>query len=158
MTEHTARTATESDLVLLRRAIDLARHCPPGTTFSVGSVIADAGGEVLATGHSREGDAHDHAEEAALAKVPATDSRLSGATIYSSLEPCSTRASRPASCTRLILDAGIPRVVFAWREPDVFVDCEGAELLAAAGREVIEVPELAHLVRRMNSYLPGVEE
>lgn len=145
--------ATEADLGWLREAIALAGHCPPSPTFKVGAVIVDAGGQAMATGYSGETDPHDHAEEATLAKLPAGDPRLAGATIYSSLEPCSTRASRPVSCTQHILNAGIPRVVFAWREPGIFVDCEGTELLRAAGREVIEVAELAHLVRRTNAHL-----
>lgn len=145
---------TDLDRAHLRRAVELAEQCPPSrTAFSVGAVITDADGVFLATGRSRETDPHDHAEEAALAKLVAGDARLQGATIYSSLEPCSTRASRPRSCTELILARPIPRVVFAWREPDLFVDCEGAELLCAAGREVIEVPELAHLVRHTNAHL-----
>jgi pyrimidine deaminase RibD-like protein len=137
----------------LREAIDLAASCPPSpSAFSVGALIVGDDGTVLATGFSRETDDAVHAEEAALAKVAGSD-RLARATIYSSLEPCSTRASRPLSCTRLILDAGIPRIVFAWREPALFVDCEGAELLRAAGREVVERPDLAHLVRAANAHL-----
>ena len=66
-----------------------------------------------------------------------------GTTLYSSLEPCSARASRPRTCTELILAAGIGRVVFAWREPAIFVEGRGAELLHAAGVEVVELPELA---------------
>lgn len=144
---------TAFDREMLRAAIELAHSSPPGHTFAVGALITDASGEVLATGYSREHDPHDHAEEAALAKLAPDDPRLPGCTIYSSLEPCSARASRPTSCTQHILDAGIPRVVFAWREPAIFVDCEGAELLAGAGLQVIEVPELAHLVREANASL-----
>lgn len=110
---------------------------------------------MLADGYSRRDDPHDHAEEAALRAVAPGDPRLAGATIYSSLEPCSARASRPCSCTSLILATPIPRVVFAWREPSLFVDCEGAELLRAAGRTVVEVPELAELVRDVNRHLLG---
>lgn len=141
----------------LREAIELAEKCPPSATFRVGAVITDAEDRVLATGYSGETDPHDHAEEIALAKLGA-DPRLAGATVYSSLEPCSARASRPITCTRHILDAGIPRVVFAWREPDIFVDAEGAEQLRAAGREVIEIPELTPLVQATNRHLPGVTE
>lgn len=43
--------------------------------------------------------------------------------------------------------------MFAWRKPDLFVDCQGAELLRAAGREVVEVADLAYLVRRTNHHL-----
>ncbi len=145
---------TDQDCEYLQRAIELAERCPPSTTaFSVGAVIVDAHGAVLATGYSREVDPREHAEEAALGKLAPDDRRLDGATIYSSLEPCSTRASRPHSCTELVLATSISRIVFAWREPDLFVDCQGAELLRAAGRHVVEVPDLAYLVRRTNGHL-----
>ena len=143
------------DRALLRRAVALAGRCPPSATFRVGALVVAADGATIAEGWSGRRDPHDHAEESALADV-AGDPRLAGATIYTSLEPCSSRASRPASCTRLILDAGVPRIVYAWREPALFVDCEGDELLRAAGREVVEIPELARLVRAANTHLPGV--
>jgi diaminohydroxyphosphoribosylaminopyrimidine deaminase/5-amino-6-(5-phosphoribosylamino)uracil reductase len=144
----------DRDRRYLQQAIELAEDCPPSrTAFSVGAVIIDANSTVLATGYSREKDPRDHAEEAALAKLTPDDRRLPGATLYSSFEPCSTRASRPRSCTELVLATPICRIVFAWREPDLFVDCQGAELLRAAGREVVEVPDLAHLVRRTNDHL-----
>lgn len=144
---------TEADLCWLRHTVELSRRCPPAATaFSVGAVITDAQGAVIADGWSRRSNLHEHAEEAALLAA-GVDPRLATATIYSSLEPCSIRASRSKTCTELILAAGIPRVVFAWREPEVFVDCEGAELLRAAGVSVLEVPELAPLVREVNAHL-----
>ncbi|ARF78875.1 dCMP deaminase [Kitasatospora aureofaciens] len=148
---------TTTDLDHLRRAVELSRRCPPsGTAFSVGAVIVGADGRVLAEGFSRETDAHDHAEEAALAKLPAGDPRLRGATVYSSLEPCGRRASRPVPCARLLIAAGVPRVVVAWREPDLFVtDCQGTALLEAAGIEVVELAELAEEAREVNAHLFG---
>jgi diaminohydroxyphosphoribosylaminopyrimidine deaminase / 5-amino-6-(5-phosphoribosylamino)uracil reductase len=144
----------EGDEHWLRAAIELSRHCPPSATaFSVGAVVVDAAGELVATGYSREVDPRDHAEEAALAKLGVADRRLRTATVYSSLEPCSTRASRPRSCSELILAAGIPRVVFAWREPSTFVEGHGAELLQAAGVEVVELSDLAPLVQQVNAHL-----
>ncbi|MEU9044140.1 deaminase [Kitasatospora sp. NPDC048343] len=150
------RPAT-TDLDHLRRAVELSRQCPPSeTAFSVGAVIVGADGRVLAEGYSREADAHDHAEEAALAKLPVGDPRLRGATVYSSLEPCGQRASRPVPCARLLIAAGVPRVVVAWREPDLFVtDCQGTALLEAAGVEVVELPELAEDARAVNAHLLG---
>jgi hypothetical protein len=60
------------------------------------------------------------------------------------------RKSRPASCSRLIQDAGIPRVVFALREPSTFVVGKGAERLTAAGVTIIEYSELGAQVREAN--------
>lgn len=150
----------------LRWAVELSRLCPPsGTAFSVGAVIVGEDGEVLATGFSREQEDHDHAEEVALRKLalrkPAqgklgsSDPRLRHATIYSSLVPCGARASRPVTCVQHIVAAGIPRVVFAWREPRLFTDGEGAEQLRAAGVAVTEVPGLAGRARAVNAHLVG---
>jgi diaminohydroxyphosphoribosylaminopyrimidine deaminase/5-amino-6-(5-phosphoribosylamino)uracil reductase len=41
----------------------------------------------------------------------------------------------------------------AWREPLLFVDCHGAEELAAAGVTVLEIPELAERAREPNAHL-----
>jgi pyrimidine deaminase RibD-like protein len=158
----------------MRRAIALSRCCPSADrAYSVGAVIV-AGGDMpgaapggtitdgavpgidieLAHGYSRETDETVHAEESALAKLTPGDPRLGAATLYSTLEPCSLRASRPQSCTELILAAGIRRVVIAWREPALFVaDGQGVELLTAAGVTVIELPELADAARAVNAHL-----
>lgn len=146
-----------ADLALLGRAVELSRLCPPSdTAFSVGAVLVGVDGTVLSEGYSREGDPLDHAEEAALAKLPAGDPRLLGATVYSSLEPCGQRASRPLTCSRLLIAAGVGRVVVAWREPDLFVTgCQGTALLEAAGIEVVELPELASEARKVNAHLLG---
>src|SRR5215216_424678 len=104
------------DVKWMEYAIDLSRRCPVTTgAFSVGAVIVSAGGDEIAFGFSRETDAKVRAEESALIKAEGLD--LAGATIYSTLEPCSQRASRPKTCTQLILGTGISRVVTAWREP-----------------------------------------
>lgn len=144
-----------ADLDWLRLACELARLCPPsGTAFSVGAVIVDAGGRELARGHSRESDPRAHAEEAALAKLtPHPANVLAGTTIYSSLEPCGRRRSRAKGCARLIVEAGIRRVVYAWREPSLFVEGDGDEVLRAAGIEVVEIPALAGAAREPNAHL-----
>ena len=139
-------------------AVELSRLCPPSeSAFSVGAVIVAEDGEVLSTGFSREQEEHDHAEEVALRKLGFRDPRLRRATIYSSLVPCGARASRPLTCVQHIVAAGIPRIVFAWREPALFTAGEGAEQLRAAGREVIEIPGLAARARAVNAHLapPG---
>jgi 5-amino-6-(5-phosphoribosylamino)uracil reductase len=143
------------DQRFLRWAVELARLCPPsGSAFSVGAVIVAEDGEVLATGFSREQEDQDHAEEVALRKL-GPDPRLRHATVYTSLVPCGARASRPLTCVQHIVKAGIPRVVFAWREPRLFTEGEGAEQLRAAGVAVTEIPGLASRARAVNSHLVG---
>jgi diaminohydroxyphosphoribosylaminopyrimidine deaminase / 5-amino-6-(5-phosphoribosylamino)uracil reductase len=139
----------------MSRAVDLARRSPPSdTAYSVGAVIVGADGAELSSGFSRESHPHVHAEESALGKLAPDDPRLPGATIYSTLEPCSMRTSRPLSCTRLIIASGIRRVVIAWREPSLFVaDCQGVELLEQAGIEVRELPGFAARAAAPNRHL-----
>ncbi|MEH0419867.1 dihydrofolate reductase family protein [Streptomyces sp. B21-083] len=150
--------ASAADRHWLALACELAQLCPPSrTAFSVGAVVVASDGTELARGHSREGgDPVVHAEESALAKLDPADPRLRTATVYSSLEPCARRASRPAPCARLILDAGVRRVVTAWREPDTFVvAADGSGLLSGEGVEVVVLPEFAERAKAPNAHLPG---
>ena len=139
----------------MRLAIGLAWQCPPSpTAYSVGAVIVAADKTELSRGFSRENDPFVHAEESALGKLAPGDPRLPGAVIYSTLEPCSQRESRPWTCTQLIIAAGIRRVVMAWREPSLFVeDCQGYELLEQAGLQVVELPGLAEQAAAPNRHL-----
>ncbi len=145
-----------ADQKWLATACALAASCPPSATaFSVGALVVAADGTELARGHSREsGDPLVRAEEAALAKLDPADPRLADATVYSSLEPCAARASRPTPCARLIVRWGIRRVVTAWREPDTFVPgADGIGVLEAAGVAVAEIPELVAEAMRANLHL-----
>jgi diaminohydroxyphosphoribosylaminopyrimidine deaminase/5-amino-6-(5-phosphoribosylamino)uracil reductase len=148
--------ATAADRQWLRQAIELSRCCPPSrSAFSVGAVIVAADGTTMAAGFSRQRDPHDHAEEGALATLAPGDPRLAGATLYSSLEPCRFRASRPCPCAELIIAAGLRRVVIAWLEPPLFAQGGGAELLRSAGVTVVEIPELAAEARAVNAAVLG---
>ncbi|WP_405544299.1 dihydrofolate reductase family protein [Streptomyces phaeochromogenes] len=151
----TGNVPSAADHRWLALACELAAECPPSrTAFSVGAVVVAADGTELARGYSRESDPVSHAEEAALAKIEPGDPRLPAATVYSSLEPCARRASRPAPCARLILDAGVRRVVTAWREPDTFVTgADGSGLLAAAGADVLVLPEYESDAKAPNRHL-----
>ncbi|GAB3939849.1 deaminase [Micromonospora vulcania] len=149
--------AAAQDRRLLSAAIELSRRSPRGPDrYAVGAIVVDPVGIVLATGYTGENDPRHHAEEAALAKL--ADRRgtvLDSATLYSSLEPCTTRASRPKTCTELILDAGIRRVVFALREPLHFADCHGTELLRQGNVDVLEIDELGRFVGEINAHILG---
>lgn len=146
-------TDRTSDLCHLREAIEVSRNCPIcDTCYRVGAVIVTAGGAQF-TGYTHESSATHHAEQEALIKARAAGADLHGATIYTSMEPCSKRASEPKSCTELILEAGFSRVVFACYEPACFVCCEGAVRLRQAGVEVAVYAELRDEVLRINRHL-----
>ena len=142
----------EADRYWLNLAIDLSRNSPVSdAAFSVGAVVVSISGDVLATGFSRETDEKDHAEEVALRRASSTD--LGKATLYSSLEPCLLRASRPASCSELIAVSGLQRVVIAWLEPPVFVPHGGATWLATRDIAVIQFADLAAAAKAVNAHL-----
>jgi diaminohydroxyphosphoribosylaminopyrimidine deaminase/5-amino-6-(5-phosphoribosylamino)uracil reductase len=142
------------DLDWLTAAIELSRRCPPSpSAFSVGAIVVDAAGKRIADGFSRQIEPRDHAEEVALRNI---DGDLTGATIYSSLEPCRTRLTRPRSCVDLIVAAGIPRVVFALAEPPIFVPGHGAQALRDSGIVVVQLDKLAAEVRAVNEHLVGL--
>lgn len=123
------------------------------TAFSVGCIIAASESAIIATGFSRERGVLSHAEQVAIEKVLELQANLSGATLYTSMEPCSARRSGLRPCAERIIEAGIRRVVFAMREPPVFVEGRGAEVLAGAGIEVIELADQAPPVAQINAHL-----
>ncbi len=131
-----------NDKKWLKHAIELSKKCPTSDkAFSVGAVIVDSKGNLIAEGFSRETDPKIHAEESALQKVP-LNTDLSTCKIYSSLEPCGKRLSAPIGCAELIIEAGIKHVVFAANEPSIFVPGDGDEMLHEAGVKVDVISEL----------------
>lgn len=142
-----------NDQKYLLRAIEISElSTPVATAFRVGAVVVTPRGEVF-EGYTHESSPTNHAEEEAIDKALAAGVTLAGSTIYASMEPCSTRASKPRSCSRLIIEHGFKKVVFAYKEPPLFVQCTGAQALAAAGVEVLHLPEFSHRVREINEHL-----
>lgn len=102
----------------------------------VGCVIVDPQGVLLGRGHTL-GPGEDHAEIAAARDAHARGHAVVGATLYSTLEPCSFHGRTPA-CATSIAERGITRVVIGMRDPHPRVDGEGARILRQANVEVIE--------------------
>ncbi len=99
----------------------------------VGSVICSNDGEVLGYGwHRRHGEAHAEKNAIENASTKGNKAKLSGATIYVSLEPCNHQGSQPPCCS-LIVEAGIKRVVYVWPDPNRQITENGkpTEFLAA---------------------------
>jgi diaminohydroxyphosphoribosylaminopyrimidine deaminase/5-amino-6-(5-phosphoribosylamino)uracil reductase len=98
----------------------------------VGAAIVKDG-EVLGKGWHRAAG-RPHAEREALADAAGKDVR--GATMYVTLEPCSTQGRTPP-CTAGIVEAGISRVVYACVDRNPEHAGRADELLRAAGIEVV---------------------
>src|SRR5262249_29580834 len=92
-------------------------------------------GRLLGQGwHHRAGQAH--AEIEALRDAEARGHRATGATLYVTLEPCSTHGRTPP-CTDAILASGIRRVVVGATDPNPKHAGRGFEVLRQAGVEVV---------------------
>lgn len=142
---------SQSHLYHLARAIELSRLSEPcATAYRVGAVIVTPDGQTF-EGYTHETSPTNHAEEEALLKATGVD--LKGATIYVSMEPCSTRASKPVSCSELLIKHGFRKVVFALSEPPLFAACTGARMLAEASIEVVHAAEFSHAVKEINKHL-----
>jgi len=128
-------SAQSNDERLMHRALELAQQAWGQTHPNpmVGAVIVEDG-EIVAEGwHRAAGQAH--AEVAALnalGRKPAT-----GATIYVTLEPCST-CGRTGACTDAIIAAGLARVVVGAQDPNPAHAGRGLAILREAGIEVTE--------------------
>lgn len=147
------RCLTDEDRLHLQMAIDISRLSSPcNTAYRVGCVIVTESGKTY-EGYTHETGPANHAEEEAITKALSDDAKLCGGSIYTSMEPCSTRHSKPVSCSELIIMHGITRVVYAYAEPDCFVCCEGARLMREAGIEVIEAAEYSSQVIEINSHI-----
>lgn len=122
----------------MRLAMEEAELARGGTGDNpwVGCAIVSSAGELVGRGHTL-GPGEDHAEIAAARHAQARGYSVSGATLYSTLEPCSFHGRTPA-CSRSIIERGVVRVVIGMRDPHPRVDGEGIRILRDAGVEVIE--------------------
>jgi len=118
------------DTANMRRALALARRHQgrTGTNPSVGCVLVDRRGELIAEAVTAEGGTP-HAEEQALAEA---ETLAEGATAYVTLEPCRERSAGGLSCSERLVAAGVARVVVAVADPHPN-GAGGLDRLAAAG-------------------------
>lgn len=70
-----------------------------------------------------------HAEANAITKVARSNNSSEGSTLYVSTSPC-------MECSKLIIQAGIKRVVFS----DIYRITDGLDLLRNAGIEIVHLP------------------
>jgi diaminohydroxyphosphoribosylaminopyrimidine deaminase/5-amino-6-(5-phosphoribosylamino)uracil reductase len=136
----------------MRHAIALAEKGRGETSPNpvVGAVVV-RDGRAAGEGFHR-GPGTPHAEVVALRSA---GDLARGATLYTTLEPC-THYGRTPPCTTAIAEAGIARVVAALRDPHDIVDGRGFARLRESGIEVVEDVEGDDVARRLAPYTKHV--
>jgi diaminohydroxyphosphoribosylaminopyrimidine deaminase / 5-amino-6-(5-phosphoribosylamino)uracil reductase len=130
-------TDAELDAHWMRRALALARRGLGKTSPNpmVGAVLARERSLLGEGWHHRAG--LPHAEVEALRNAAGRGSRLRGATLYVTLEPCCTHGRTPP-CTDAIIASGVRRVVVAAVDPNPKHGGRGLKILGDAGIEVVQ--------------------
>lgn len=114
----------------------------------VGAVVVKDG-RVLSTAHRGEQPGN-HAEFVALEKkLP--DDAVAGATVYTTLEPCTTRNHPKIPCAERLIERKVARVVIGMLDPDDRISGKGVRKLRKAGIETVLFPhDLAMEVEELN--------
>ena len=97
---------------------------------AVGCVIAQHDEQIGAGFTQAPGQPH-----AEIMALRAAGDRARGATVYTTLEPCS-HFGRTPPCVDALIEAGVARVVSAMADPNPLVDGQGHDRLADAGIQV----------------------
>jgi diaminohydroxyphosphoribosylaminopyrimidine deaminase/5-amino-6-(5-phosphoribosylamino)uracil reductase len=139
----------------MRRALAHARRGLGRTTPNpvVGACVVTADGVVVGDGaHERAGEPH-----AEIYAIDAAGDRARGATLYSTLEPCS-HTGRTGPCTDRIIAAGVRRVVAAMEDPFPLVSGRGFAILRDHGVDVEVGVGRDEAVRLNQPFLTAVRE
>ena len=117
------------------RAIELAAGVRSLTSPNpwVGAVLVTADGTSFDGATERPGGRH--AEVVALDAARAAGADTAGATMFTTLEPCSHHGRTPP-CSEALVAAGVARVVVGMEDPDRNVAGQGIAQLRAAGIDV----------------------
>jgi diaminohydroxyphosphoribosylaminopyrimidine deaminase/5-amino-6-(5-phosphoribosylamino)uracil reductase len=130
-----------TEVEFMKRALRLARRGVGRTSPnpSVGAVLVKRG-KVIGEGWHRNAGG-DHAEIDAVRAAEHDGHSPRGATLYVTLEPCSTRGRTPA-CTDAIRAAGITRVVVGTADPNPDHSGRAFAILRRAGIEANRITSI----------------
>ena len=113
----------------------------------VGAVVVATDGQVFCGATMQPGEAH-----AEVVALNAAGHNAHGATLYTTLEPCS-HTGKTGPCTQVIIDAKISRVVVGLIDPDKQVAGNGIKQLQDAGITVDVGIEQTLVAQQLAPYL-----
>lgn len=142
-----------NDSEFMRRALSLGRRGIGSTSPNppVGAVVVKEGREIGAGWHRRAGSPHAEVEAIVAASRQHGDRAAEGATLYVTLEPCST-TGRTGPCTEVIIAHRLARVVIGAGDPNRAHSGRAAPILRAAGIQVEEGIEEANCQELIRSF------
>ena len=125
----------------MKLAIEEARKSVPEDKRAhpkVGAVVVK-NGRALATAYRSELSEGEHAEFAATERK-LQDETIAGATVYTTLEPCTTRNHPKVPCAKLLIERKVERVVIGMLDPNPNICGKGERLLREHGIVVDRFP------------------
>jgi pyrimidine deaminase RibD-like protein len=146
------KDSTRSPRELMQLAVELASQCVSEegrVSPKVGAVVA-RDGVVLASAYRGEIEPGEHAEYTLLERK-LLDIDLEGATLYSTLEPCTHRNHPKIACTDRVIARKLKRVVIGTHDPNAKIRGLGELRMQDADIEITRFePDLVLELRELN--------
>lgn len=136
-------------------AISLRGRGNSGPNPNVGCIIVK-NGHVLGRGWTQP-NGRPHAEAMAIEMAQRSGADISGADIYTTLEPCHHKSPRGPDCASSIIAAKPARLICAITDPDPRTNGQGLERIKAAGINIIGDINAAQARRAMAGFLMRIK-
>src|SRR5262245_51426256 len=111
---------SKAEVTFMERAIEIARNSPVESNRDpyVGAVVVSKDGELLGGACRGQFKSGDHAEYSVLETLLGKEVKeVIGATVYTTLEPCTTRNHPNVPCAKWLIHRGVARVVIGMLDP-----------------------------------------
>lgn len=143
---------TEKDRVFIEQAIEAAQKCisEVGKTSPMVGAVVVKNDEVLGVAHRGQRAPGDHAEFTVMEKMLGKE-LVAGSTVYTTLEPCTTRNHPKLPCADRLIERKVARVVIGMLDPNPSICGKGVRRLRDANIATeLFPPDLAAKVEEQN--------